>query len=316
MKRIAKSPDASEAESVRKEYDLMLKVGGHPQILEAFNLFQDAKFFYIEMLYCEGGDFSTLKKRALAANVCLTEAWWVTVFKCCVEALSHIHSRDIVHCDVKEANLMVKNLDFCQPAVVLADFGISQIYDKTRDEKQSIIYGTPGYIPPDVWESKIWRPEGDVFSLGVVFAQMLMDRQHGIFIEGTDSLKEIKQATLTREPPFDLIREMRLKKLVMLLLDKNPATRPRAVEVCSLLDRMLLVVQLHKHAAQFKGTWEQLKSLLRNGREPLQHNDVLSEKNIVLEPRTIKICERQLSNSVSTVASLGSQSLSSSCSDC
>lgn len=233
LKRIAKSPSCNEAASVEREYDMMRKASGHPNILEAFNLFQDASFFYIEMPYCEGGDFTVLKAQAIASGICPTEAWWDKVFKSCLEALAHLHSKEIIHCDVKEANLMVRTVNYMEPAIALADFGISQLRNETREKKPTIIYGTPGYIPPEVWESKIWRPESDMFSLGVVIAQMLMDRRDGIFVEGTESLKQVKQVTLTREPPFDLIHQPRLKKLAMMLLEKDSANRPTAVQALS-----------------------------------------------------------------------------------
>jgi serine/threonine protein kinase len=233
VKRVAKSPNGNEAAFVEREYDTMRKASGHPNILEAFNLFQDASFFYIEMPYCEGGDLTALKAQAIASGICPTEAWWDKVFKSCLEALAHLHSKDIIHCDVKEANLMVRTVNYIEPAIVLADFGISQLRNETREKTPTIIYGTPGYIPPEVWESKIWRPEGDMFSLGVVIAQMLMDRRDGIFVEGTESLKQVKQVTLTREPPFDLIHQPRLRKLVMMLLEKDPANRPTAVQALS-----------------------------------------------------------------------------------
>ena len=47
---------------------------------------------------------------------------------------------------IEEQNLMVKNTNYLVPEVVLIDFGVAQEANNKRD----VIYGTPGYIPPEV----------------------------------------------------------------------------------------------------------------------------------------------------------------------
>jgi serine/threonine protein kinase len=290
--REARSVAQSIKASVEKEYDIMQKVGGHPRILEAFSLFQDAAFFYIEMPYCAGGDFCDLKARAAVANICLKEAWWKRLFKSCIEALAHLHSHEVVHCDVKEANLLIKTADYSEPAIVLADFGIARMSsesattttDDIGSKQHMVIYGTPGYIPPEVWESKIWRPEGDMFSLGVVVAQMLTSIP--LFTAGTNNLKEIRHATMTKEPPLVLIHSTSLRKLAEAQLEKNPANRPRAKQI--LCDNWL----------------DDSPELGSDG--SLQQEDVVPEKKATFE---------EGSNSISTATGLDSQSFASSCSD-
>lgn len=303
VKRFPKSVSCEERASVEREFHVMRKVCDHPRILDAFSLFQDGSSYYIEMPYCEGGVLIDLKRHAIAAGVSLTEVWWSNVFKSCVEALVHLHTHEVIHCDVKEANLMAKTSDYFEPEIVLVDFGIAQdrshvCIDDKDCKKPDIIYGTPGYIPPEVWSSKVWTPAGDMFSLGVVISQLLMERS-GLFTEGTSCLKDIKHATQTREPPFDSIDQMHLRKLARDLLEKVPSARSRAVDALSAI-----------YTINFK---------LSDDASPEQAN-VLPEKTRIPEDAIADASKEDGSSSISTASGLDSPppspSLASSCSDC
>jgi serine/threonine protein kinase len=224
---------------MKEEYEVMKQCSGHPGIAEVFDIFQDISCFYIEMQMYQGGDFTTLRDHAVEKQVSLTEPWWGKIFKQCIDALAHLHAHGVVHCDVKEPNLMVKSLNFSEPQIALVDFGVAQRFGENR----SVIYGTPGYIPPEVWNVKTWCAKGDMFSLGVVIFQMTTDRNSTnghkqdnkcrIFVENTSSLREIKVATQTREPPFFLMPACHdhLTALARKLLRKDPQHRPSAAQV-------------------------------------------------------------------------------------
>merc|ERR1719215_946436 len=78
-----------------------------------------------------------------------------------------------MHCDIKEPNIMVASGDFyAEPRVVLIDFGLSASFlGGSRG-----VCGTPGYIPPETWQTGIWHPRGDTFSMGVTFFQLMTGR--------------------------------------------------------------------------------------------------------------------------------------------
>lgn len=210
----------------------MKLVERHPRVGKTFGLFQDSDFFHLEMEYYEGGDFTTLKQRAVSADVSTNEDWWGQVFKQCLEGLSHVHSKGIIHCDIKEPNMMLRTTNYAEPIVVIIDFGVAQAVGAKRD----ITYGTPGYIPPETWRTLTWSTSGDMFSLGVVILQMMIGRTPtekdpgcGIFVNNGGQ-KEVARATNKQEAP---IHEMpssypNLKSLVERLLAKDPSQRPSA----------------------------------------------------------------------------------------
>merc|ERR1712007_90133 len=80
----------------------------------------------------------------------------------------------LIHCDIKEANIMVKDAEsFQDPCPVIIDLGMARCW---MDDEESGVCGTPGYIPPETYEGGRWFPRGDMFSMGVVVYQLLTDR--------------------------------------------------------------------------------------------------------------------------------------------
>merc|ERR1719221_283006 len=135
-----------------------------------------------------------------------------------------------MHCDIKEANLMLKTTNYHEPEVVVIDLGVSTCMAARSD---GIPHGTPGYIPPEVLRQRRWFPRGDVFSLGVSICQIMLDRKPGagIFQEGCADVKDILRATIQREPPLDELDGLgrpQLKDLIAQLLEKDRMARPTA----------------------------------------------------------------------------------------
>ena len=68
--------------------------------------------------------FMTLQKKAADQGVVMTEDWWKRIFLQCLEALLFMHQQAMMHCDVKEANLMLRQAEVSRPDVVVIDFGV------------------------------------------------------------------------------------------------------------------------------------------------------------------------------------------------
>merc|ERR1712048_1393030 len=105
------------------------------------------------------------------AGVDLDVEWYRHLYRQAFKGLEHLHQNCIVHCDIKEPNLMVKSDDFEEPEVVIIDLGLSSAFHTLNN-----VSGTPGYMPPETWQKGDWFPRGDVFSMGVVCCQMLTGR--------------------------------------------------------------------------------------------------------------------------------------------
>lgn len=224
---------------LKDEFETMQRLSCD-MIAHACEIFQDQQFYYSIGEAYYGGDLTTLKQRAEKEGVDMTEQWWRSIFRQCFQALAFMHENAMMHCDIKEPNIMVKRNDFHTPEIVLIDFGVSKAMAEDDNGK---VYGTPGYIPPETFEMKMWFPGGDVFSMGVCVLQVVGNQvpstsstrwnTRGVFIEGCGNLREVMQATLAREPPFHLLPKNMpgLETVVRSMLQKQMALRPRAPQV-------------------------------------------------------------------------------------
>ncbi|XP_071714122.1 mitogen-activated protein kinase kinase kinase 18-like [Rutidosis leptorrhynchoides] len=103
--------------------------------------------------------------------------------RCITSGLSYIHSKNIVHCDVKGKNVLIGNT----PGLAkLADFGSAIEFG--LNEK---IRGSPLWMAPEVIRGEYQGPESDVWSLGCTVIEMLTGQLiwHNI---GFDILRQIK----------------------------------------------------------------------------------------------------------------------------
>jgi len=214
--------------------DAMRTLGGHPNIAECIEIFQDVRCLYMVTPANRGGDLTALRERGRANGVPMVEDWWRILFRQCFEALAYMHGNALMHCDIKEANIMLRTEDLLRvPEVVIIDLGL--VAAMAGQDIGGM--GTLGYIPPETWSHGKWFPRGDVFSMGVVIVQLLSDKvpdkkqgKEGLFTEGCRGPREIKQATMTREPQYHLM-EVQTPDFVGLCrgcLQKARRSRPKA----------------------------------------------------------------------------------------
>jgi len=212
-------------EELHEEYEAMQLLGCE-RLAKTVEVFQDADFFYMVNEPYYGGDFKGLVDRAFQSGVRVSEDWWRTIFKQCLQALAFMHQQAMIHCDIKEPNIMLKTKNYNAPEVVLVDFGICKAMGAEDDE--CTISGTPGYIPPETINLGKWFPRGDLFSLGVVMFQMVSGKD--LFTVGCRTFEDIFQRTVEMQPPYQYLepRWPLFTNLVSKLLQKQCQLRPPA----------------------------------------------------------------------------------------
>jgi serine/threonine protein kinase len=137
----------------------------HPSIVQIFDAGEENGEPWIAFQLVEG---ETLEK-ILSQRGKLTMRRAVLFTIDIASALQHAHGWNIIHRDVKPANILVEPKS---GIAMLADFGIAQARWAMPAEEGAAL-GSPGYMSPEQIDGKEVDQRSDLFSLGIVLYQML-----------------------------------------------------------------------------------------------------------------------------------------------
>ena len=151
--------NSSEEISLLKELD-------HPNIVKYIESFDTARYLYIVMEYCPGGE---LYDHILESK--LTEKDASSILCCLLKAINHCHSLNILHRDIKPENIMYSSKD-PKAELKIIDFGLSKKAEGTIRMYTNDIVGTPYYMPPESAKG-IYCKSSDVWSLGILMYLLL-----------------------------------------------------------------------------------------------------------------------------------------------
>jgi eukaryotic-like serine/threonine-protein kinase len=168
----------------------------------------------------------------------------VAVMQRVAAALQHIHSAGIIHRDIKPANIMILkggverapdgSALLRDEAVKLMDFGIAGGKVLSRLTMTGARVGTPVYMSPEQARGLRIDHRSDIYSLGLVFYEMLTGQT--AFKGGYEAIVH-QQIFQTPAPPRQLnLRVPKiLDQLVMRMVSKDPDERPSLSDVVELL---------------------------------------------------------------------------------
>jgi serine/threonine-protein kinase len=203
----------------------------HPNIVAIYDVEDRGGSAFMAMEYVDGDSLENLIWRKGKLSVDET----VVLGAAIARALAAAHSHDLVHRDVKPANILL-GLD---GSIKVTDFGIAELLS-SMSEQEDVVFGTPGYLPPETLQGKGYDASGDLFSLGSILYLCLTGTRP---FEGK-TVKEIIKKTLfsTAIPLSRLVNDVRpdLDALILSLLSSDRSRRPNdATAVAERLDRMV-----------------------------------------------------------------------------
>ena len=136
----------------------------HPNIVTVYDIGEEHDIAYMAMELLEGTELTPFCR----PGELLPVEEVIDIMAAVADALAYAHQQGVVHRDIKPANIMrLQN-----GAIRVTDFGIARVIDKTKT-KTGIVMGTPSYMSPEQVAGKKVDGRSDLFSLGIVFYEML-----------------------------------------------------------------------------------------------------------------------------------------------
>lgn len=143
----------------------ILSTLNHPNILKAFEVFEDEMNYYIVMERPTKGDL--FKYICSKGRLSTEEASFI--YYQLVNAIQYLHKNKIVHRDMKPENILLTN----DMIVKIGDFGLSK-YFKSKDVKLITNCGSPCYSAPEVLRGNRYKPiPVDIWGIGIILYCMV-----------------------------------------------------------------------------------------------------------------------------------------------
>ncbi|KAI9449935.1 Pkinase-domain-containing protein [Lactarius psammicola] len=155
-----------EIAQLMREVDLVKRLS-HPSIVKYEGMARDENTLSIVLEYAENGSLGQTLKAFGKLNEKLVASY---VFKI-LEGLDYLHRSDVVHCDLKAANILTTKTG----NVKLSDFGVS-LNLRAMEREIKDVAGTPNWMAPEVIELKGASPKSDIWSLGCTVIELLTGR--------------------------------------------------------------------------------------------------------------------------------------------
>lgn len=193
----------------------------HPYIIRVFDVGFDQTIPYLVMDYVPNG---TLREHYHRGS-CLPLEIIVQHVNQIAAALQYAHDKNIIHCDVKPENLLLKgNND-----IALSDFGIAQIFQSTLSQTTQNPSGTPAYMAPEQFRGKP-RPASDQYALGIIVYEWLCGK-----LPFTGKLyPRLMDKHMNAKPPslrsIDPTISLAVERVVLKSLAKDPNDRFKSVQ--------------------------------------------------------------------------------------
>lgn len=155
-----------EIAQLMREVDLVKRLS-HPSIVKYEGMARDENTLSIVLEYAENGSLGQTLKAFGKLNEKLVASYVVKI----LEGLDYLHRSDVVHCDLKAANILTTKTG----NVKLSDFGVS-LNLRAMEREIKDVAGTPNWMAPEVIELKGASTKSDIWSLGCTVIELLTGR--------------------------------------------------------------------------------------------------------------------------------------------
>lgn len=137
----------------------------HSNIVEVYDVGEDAGSYYIVMEYIEGKHLKELIKKR--GKLTLSEV--IDIMSQVCDGLATAHDHYIIHRDIKPQNIMILDSGL----VKITDFGIAMALNSTQLTQTNSVMGSVHYLPPEQASGKGSTMQSDIYSMGILMYELL-----------------------------------------------------------------------------------------------------------------------------------------------
>lgn len=208
------------AKKIYKEIKLLSGMS-HPNIVKFQEFYESKDEIYIIMQNAKGGELFSLLRNYGAID----ESNAKILIKSLLEALRYLHSKHIVHRDIKLENILLAK-DVCKSKdliiepqdVLLVDFGLAKKFSSQADRTRTRC-GSSYYVAPEIWLGRAYNYSVDIWSTGVIMYMVLTNTPP--FYKGSLSLETAVISGKYKTPKVSVEARLLLKQLLTI----NPSKR-------------------------------------------------------------------------------------------
>ncbi|RJG05655.1 serine/threonine protein kinase [Noviherbaspirillum cavernae] len=215
----------------------------HPHIVTIYDASSENGTTYIAMEYLQGRELNKMLDggHRFTPHEVASIAWKVA------DALDHAHKNEVIHRDVKPANIFMVNDDHPK----LVDFGIARSPNRVaarlvNDDQPYTLFrnnllGTPNYMSPEQACGKPVDARTDIYSLGAVMYEMLVGRKPFATKDADLLLQQVAHKAPRAPREIDPQIPVILSQIVMKAMSKRPEKRYATAEQMALDIKRYLV---------------------------------------------------------------------------
>ena len=196
----------------------------HKNIIMYKEAFFDKETKTLNMVieYIDGGNLSMKLKLAKQKKIYLNEKVIWGIFIQILEGLDYLHSKFIIHRDLKTSNIYLTK----KGVVKIAGLNVGKNIEEMGMALTQI--GTPYFTAPEIWEQKAYDYKCDIWSLGCILYEMTSLQ---VPFLGLDMQELYQNITNLKYRPISKCYSKELREIIKIILNKNPIDRPSAKDL-------------------------------------------------------------------------------------
>ena len=225
--------------------------------------------------YADGGDLQSKISAHKNVKKYFNEKTIWSIFIQMVYGLKELHDRNIIHRDLKSANIFLMKNGICK----LGDLNVSKVANAGLLKTQT---GTPYFASPEVWCGKPYGLKSDIWSLGCILYQMATLKMP---FQGSNFKEVYSNVSKCKYNPLPNIYSKELDLIIKKLLQVDPEKRPNCDQILKdpiVIDKLNLLFKANIYNNSFN---DGQSSLGKNNSDESSEiikkldNDLRKEKN-------------------------------------